>query len=423
MSKRDGMRETFDVVISGASFTGLALALALSKALGPGVRIAVIDRVGEAPSGGRPAGPRHQNPRAFNVAAGSKALLLGIGVWQHVKAVAQPVLKIEISDSPLDAGVRPTLLTYDNLTDEAAPASFIVPDGDLWQALSDEVDAASGDITMIGGREAVRADVRGDAAIVHLKAGSEIVGRLVVAAEGRRSALREAAGIGLVSRDYKQRGIVVQVAHERPHDGVAVQHFLPGGPFAILPMRGDVSCITWSEAAGEAERILALNDEAFLDEVELRFGGRLGRLTLASPRQSWPLAMHLARSFAGQRLALIGDTARGVHPIAGQGLNLGLRDVAALAEAVTDQARLGLDIGAPAVLERYSAWRRFDSVQSTAAFDAFNRLFSNDYVLLRSLREAGLGLVDRLPLVKQALVSEAAGLQGDVPKLMRGKAL
>ena len=230
-------------------------------------------------------------------------------------------------------------------------------------------------------------------------------------------------GIKSVRWGYDQTGIVTIVAHERPHGGRAVQHFLPAGPFAILPLTGNRSCITWSEDAGEAARILALDDAAFLDEVDLRFGGRLGGIQLAGPRQSWPLELHLARSYAAPRLAVIGDAAHSVHPIAGQGLNLGLRDSAALVEVIADAARLGLDIGSAAVLERYEQWRRFDSTVSAIAFDGLNRLFSSDNAMLRAARDAGLGLVDRSPVLKQAFVKEASGLSGELPKLLRGERL
>lgn len=417
------MSERFDIIISGASFTGLTLALALSRALGGGLKIAVAgaSRRGlSTPDAASKA--NHSNPRAFAIAAGSKTLLDGLGVWEAIADDAQPVVQIEITDSALEASVRSVLLTYDNLTSDAAPASFIVPDAALSAAVN-AVASADTSISFLGDARTV--DFSADGAIGRLTFddGRVAEASLVVGAEGRRSATRDAAGIGLVNRDYSQTGIVVQVEHDRPHNGVAVQHFLPGGPFAILPMRGNRSCITWSEQAETASRILALDDAAFLEEVERRFGGRLGGVKLASAPRSWPLSMHLARAFTASRLALIGDTARGVHPIAGQGLNLGFRDVAALAEVIADQARLGLDIGSPTVLDRYAQWRRFDSVQSTATFDAFNRLFSSDNVLLRSMREAGLGIVDRLGFVKQMLVKEAAGLQGDVPKLLRGEAI
>lgn len=421
MSEGQSSAERFDVLISGANFTGFALALALAKPFGDDLRIGVIGAERGRPPFTEPADQRiRDNPRAFAVAAASKSLLEVIGVWSDVSDHAQPVLQIELTDSRLEAGMRPVLMTYDNLTEDGRPASYILPDPVLSTALRRRAEAEPS-IAFLGPAWAHSMTSDHDEARVRLEDGRELSARLVVAAEGRQSALRDRAGISLVSRDYDQTGIVAQVRHERGHNSVAVQHFLAGGPFAILPMRANRSCITWSEKRAEAERILSLDDEGFLGELELRFGGRLGRLELVSARRSWPLSMHLARAFTAKRLALIGDTARGVHPIAGQGLNLGFRDVGALCEVIADQARLGLDIGGAQALERYSSWRRFDSVQSAAAFDVFNRVFSNDFVLLRSLREAGLGLADRLPMVKQAFVAEAAGLKGDVPKLLRGE--
>jgi 2-octaprenyl-6-methoxyphenol hydroxylase len=242
-----------------------------------------------------------------------------------------------------------------------------------------------------------------------------------VAADGRRSPLREAAGIKIVGWDYGQTGIVTTIAHARPHGARAVQHFLPGGPFAILPLKGNRSCVTWSEEEGEARRILALDDAAFLPEVDQRVGGRLGALELAAQRQSWPLEMHLVRSYVAPRFAVAGDAAHGVHPIAGQGLNLALRDVAALTEVLTDAARLGLDLGNGEVLTRYERWRRFDSAISAATFDGLNLLFSNDWALVRAVRDFGLGLVDRMPRLKEFFVREAAGLSGELPRLLKGE--
>jgi 2-octaprenyl-6-methoxyphenol hydroxylase len=233
--------------------------------------------------------------------------------------------------------------------------------------------------------------------------------------------LREAAGIKIVGWGYGQTGIVTTIAHSRPHGARAVQHFLPGGPFAILPLPENRSCITWSEDAAEAQRILALDDMAFLAEVEKRVGGRLGTLELAGPRQSWPLEMHLARSYVARRFVVIGDAAHGVHPIAGQGLNLAFRDVAALTEVLADAARLGLDLGNGEVLARYERWRRFDSAVSAATFDGLNRLFSNDWTLVRAARDFGLGLVDRMPGLKAFFVREAAGLSGELPRLLKGE--
>lgn len=405
-----------DVVISGASFAGLALGCALSHALGPDIRIALIDHSAGAGAAAQP------DSRASALSAGSKRMLDVLGVWSSVAVEAQPVASIEITDSSLEAGVRPVLLTYDNTTGAGEPATYIVPNNVLNQALCTAVSRAPS-IQRIAPAEA-RDFVVGETEVrVRLGDGTELAASLLVSAEGRNSPLREAAGIKVVGWDYPQIGIVTTVRHERPHHACAVQHFLPAGPFAILPLKGNRACITWTENASEARRILALDDAGFLEEVDKRFGGKLGAVTLDGPRQSWPLKMHLARRYVGPRFALIGDAAHGVHPLAGQGLNLAFRDVAALTEAVTDAVRLGFDPGDAQALSRYERWRRFDSAVSAATFDGLNRLFASDLTLLRSGRELGLGLVDRIPALKRFFVGEAAGLTGELPRLLKGEAV
>jgi 2-octaprenyl-6-methoxyphenol hydroxylase len=258
---------------------------------------------------------------------------------------------------------------------------------------------------------------------VRLSGGETIATRLLVAADGARSGIREAAGIKSVGWNYEQSAIVTTVEHERDHQGRAEEHFLPAGPFAILPLKGKRSSIVWTEEAQEAERIVALPYAQFHAELEKRFGLKLGEIAAVGPRHAHPLGLSVARSFIGERLALVGDAAHVIHPIAGQGLNLGLRDVAALAEAVADAARLGLDVGGPDVLERYQRWRRFDTAAMGAATHGLNRLFSNRSDVLRLIRDVGLGLVERAPPLKRLFIREAAGLTGDVPKLLRGEAL
>jgi 2-octaprenyl-6-methoxyphenol hydroxylase len=258
---------------------------------------------------------------------------------------------------------------------------------------------------------------------VGLSDGARLRTRLLVAADGARSGIRERAGIPSRGWDYGQSAIVCTVAHERDHGGRAEEHFLPAGPFAILPLRHCRSSIVWTEQRDEAERILELPAGDFHGELERRFGLHLGEIEAVGPRRAYPIGLWIARAFVGPRLALVGDAAHVIHPIAGQGLNMGLKDVAALAETVVDAARLGLDPGAAAVLERYQRWRRFDTMAMGVATDGLNRLFSNRSDVLRFTRDLGLGLVDRVPALKRVFIREAAGLLGEIPKLLKGEAL
>ncbi len=403
-----------DVVISGGSYVGLTLALALAQELGPSCSIIIVDRgKGVASSAGSSI-----DPRASSISAGSRNLLARLGLWEQLAGHATPVSEIELTDSSLNAGVRPVLLTYDNTADGGAAASWIVANADLGAALELAV-AAEPAIHLMRPAHAVGIVAGSACTTVALADDRRITASLAIAADGRRSLLRELAGIGLVSFDHEQTGIVTCIAHELNHRGRAVQHFLPGGPFAILPLQGGYrSCVTWSESANAAARILALHNAVFLEEVDRRVAGRLGALELDGPRRSWPLETHLARRYVAPRLALAGDAAHVVHPIAGQGLNLGFRDVAALVECLADAAYVGLDLGDATMLERYERWRRFDSGLSSATFGGLNRLFSNDWTLARSARELGLGLLDRMPNVKQRFVNAGAGAAGTVPRLL-----
>jgi 2-octaprenyl-6-methoxyphenol hydroxylase len=405
--------ERYDIIIAGGGSAGLTLAAAVSDALGSGARIGVVDR--------RPlSAPVARDARASAVSAGSRRLLSALGTWSMLEAHAQPVSAVDITDSALQDAFRPVLVSYDNTVEDAEPATWIVENDRLHAAILEGARRRPG-VVLIGGAAAEGYTAGEHGATLTLADGRLLSAPLAVAADGRTSRLREAAGIGVVGWTYAQVGIVATVGHKRPHRGRAVQHFLPSGPFAILPLPGNRACITWTEEEQEGRRIAALDDAGFLVEVEKRFGFRLGEIELLGLRGLWPLEMHLARALAAPRLALIGDAAHVVHPIAGQGLNLGLRDVAALTEVVADAARLGLDIGSAIVLARYERWRRTDAAISAAAFDGLNRLFSNDWAVLRTARSAGLGIVERLPALKQFFVAEAAGLTGEVPKLLRGE--
>jgi 2-octaprenyl-6-methoxyphenol hydroxylase len=411
----------YDVLIAGGGFTGRALALALAKLAPTGFRVALVDAEmprGAAMQGGD--GIALEDARALALSAATKNLLSVLGVWTALEPTSQPITSIEITDSPLHAELRPHFLGFDDELVTGEPGAYLVEYGALARALEAAVKNESA-IDILA-PDAVT-DYSADAFSVTAKLGSraEIRARLLVASDGKRSRLRELAGIKCVTWSYPQVGIVTTVAHTRPHHGRAVQHFLPAGPFAMLPLTGNRSSIVWTEQKERGAAIMALDEEGFMRELATRFGAKLGEITLTGPRQSFPLDFQVARSFIADRLALIGDAAHVVHPLAGQGLNIGMRDVAALAEIIVDEVRLGLDVGSPVGLERYQRWRRFDSAFSAAVVDGLNRLFSNDSAPLRVLRDLGLGLVDRAPELKRFLVREAAGATGTVPRLLKGE--
>jgi 2-octaprenyl-6-methoxyphenol hydroxylase len=407
----------YDVVIAGGGFAGRTLALVLAKQAPRGFRIAVVDADAPTANGGRP-----DDARALALSAATKKLLTVLGLWEALAPNAQAISSIEITDSPLEADLRSHFLGFDDELKGGEATAYIVEAGPLNHALSAAVaEEKAIDVIAPDTVDGFRAGPF--AVTATLPRGGEIAARLLVAADGKRSRLRERAEIKCVGWSYPQVGIVTTVAHERPHRGRAVQHFLPAGPFAILPLTGNRSSIVWTEEKTRGEAIMAASEAEFVAELTKRFGHRLGEIELAGSRQSFPLDLQIARSFVADRLALIGDAAHVVHPLAGQGLNIGMRDVAALAEIIVESTRLGLDFGDSPQLERYERWRRFDSAFSATVMDGLNRLFSNDSAPLRVLRDLGLGLVDRSPAVKRFLVREAAGATGHVPRLLRGEPL
>lgn len=400
------------IVIGGGAFAGLGLALALRQGLGPEIPIVVADPAfAMKPS---------RDPRASAIVAACRRLFEVIGVWDDVAPTAQPILDMVVTDSRLEDATRPVFLTFGGEVEPGEPFAHMVENRLLINALVTRAEAEGIELNAV----AVSAyNLDGEGTRVTLSDGRVIDASLLVAADGAKSKLRERAGIATHGWDYDQSGIVVTVGHERDHQGRAEEHFLPAGPFAILPLKGNRSSLVWTESRRDAARIIELPEAEFQAELETRFGLHLGEVKALDKPRAFPLGYFVARSFIADRLALVGDAAHVIHPIAGQGLNMGLKDAAALAEVIVDAARLGIDPGQADVLERYQRWRRFDTVAMGVATNSLNMLFSNKSTLLRTVRDIGLGLVDRVPPLKSAFIRQAAGLSGEVPRLLRGEAL
>ncbi|HEY3637797.1 MAG TPA: FAD-dependent monooxygenase [Rhizomicrobium sp.] len=401
-----------DAVIGGGGMVGLTLALALARG---GLKVVVAD----------PVPPAKTIDAAFDgrvsaVSYSSVRMLETLGVWPEIAAHAQPIHDILVTDAKLDQVPSPFSLHFDH-REIGVPMGFIAENRDIRAALIRATEQTDS-ITLVS--PASVSDLKPGTTTIEagFDTGETYRTPLFLSAEGRESPSRERMDIGLITWSYPQVGIVATVAHERPHEGVAYEHFLPSGPFAILPMMGNHSSLVWTERDDLADALLQLPPVKFEAEVARRFGAHLGAVNADGPRWSYPLRFHLARSYVRPRFALVGDAAHGIHPIAGQGLNLGFKDVAALAEVVLDAARLGLDYGMIDVLRRYERWRRFDSFALAAATDALNRLFSNDIAPLRFARDMGLGIVDSIGPLRRFFMRHAGGDIGKLPRLLRGEA-
>ncbi|MEE8506843.1 MAG: UbiH/UbiF/VisC/COQ6 family ubiquinone biosynthesis hydroxylase [Kiloniellales bacterium] len=413
-----------EVLISGGGMVGLSLGIALA---GAGTEVAVVDRADlkallAAPYDGRSSA----------IALGSQQVFAGIGVWDGMADHAAPILDIRVSDGRVGRTASSLFLHYDHRDmagqgQDAAPMGYIVENRAIRTALhARAARLARLRLVAPASIETLTREAEGVAAV--LDDGRRLRARLAIAAEGKASPLRAAAGIRVLRWDYPQCGIVCTVAHEKPHHGVAHENFLPSGPFALLPMTdgpdgGHRSSLVWTERREVAPAMMALGGEDFARELMRRYGDGLGSLREVGGRWSYPLGLMHAERYVDQRLALIGDAAHVIHPIAGQGLNLGLRDVAALAETLMDARRLGLDLGSAEVLARYQRWRRFDNTLLMVVTDGLNRLFSNDLPPIRLARDMGLAVVDRLPPLKRFFMRHAMGMVGDLPRLTRGQAL
>ena len=399
--------EKFDVLIVGGGPVGLTLALALVQSA-RGIRVGLVDRRALS-------APR--DSRASAIAAGVRRVFEALGVWPSMLAEAQPITAMRITDSGEGDISRPLFLTFDGDVAPGEAFAHMVPNRESNQVL---IEALGDAVTVIAPVEITGYSAEGDQARLVLADGRILAAPLLVAADGGQSALRGMAGIGVIAHDYKQTGLVTTIAHALPHEGVAYEHFRPAGPFASLPLSGNRSSLVWTERTVDAPRFMDMDNATLAAEIEAVMGSTLGAVTVEEKLMAFPLRLQVAREFIAPHLALVGDAAHVVHPIAGQGLNLGLKDVAALAEVVIEAVRLGLDHGSDDVLRRYQNWRRLDTAAMVAMTDGLNRLFSNDVAPVRALRDFGLGLVDRAGPVKAALIRSAAGISPSGPKLLSG---
>lgn len=408
-----GMAHDADILIVGGGLNGPCLALACAQA---GLSCVVLDAL--------PAETRAEagfDGRSYALALASVRMLGALGLWDGLADDAQPIEEIKASDGRAGEGAAPFFLHFDAAELEEGPMGHMLEDRYLRRALLAAMEAAPLVTHRPGAKVVAQATDAG--ASVTLESGETLTGRLLVGADGRQSGVAARAGIKRTGWAYGQTALVAAIAHERPHGGVAHQFFMPAGPLAILPLPGNRSSIVWSETEADARAMMAMDDDAFLDVLRPRFGSFLGEISLAGARHSYPLSLSLAERFAAPHLALVGDAAHGVHPIAGQGLNLGLRDVGALAEVLCDARRRGEDIASAAVLARYQSWRRFDTTALAVVTDGVNRLFSNDNPALRLVRDLGMGAISSVPALRRGFMRQAAGLTGDLPRLLQGRAL
>ncbi|WP_299910678.1 UbiH/UbiF/VisC/COQ6 family ubiquinone biosynthesis hydroxylase [uncultured Paracoccus sp.] len=407
------MKPDFDVLIAGGGLNGPTLALALA---GAGLSVAVVDA--------RPADAREADDfdgRAYALALASQRLLKALGLWGELAGNSQPILEVKASQGQPGDGAGLFFLHFDSAEIEEGAVGHMLEDRFLYRAL---LKGMAGKVTLLDGVSVTGQEAGTASVTVELSDGRQLTARLLVGADGRQSGVASRAGIKRQGWDYGQTALVAAIDHELPHHGIAHQYFMPTGPLAILPLPGHRSSVVWSETRENASAISALPDDGFLDVLRPRFGDFLGQIALAGPRFSYPLSLSLAETYIAPRVAIMGDAAHGVHPLAGQGLNLGLRDVAALAEVLVEAARRGEDIGSEPVLRRYQGWRRFDATSLALGMDAVNGLFGSDNPLIRTARGLGMGLVSAVPQLRRGFMRQAAGLSIDpMPRLLTGQPL
>ena len=410
--KTKASEKNYDILVAGGGYVGLSCAVAI-KHSAPHLKVLVVDPAEDTMI--------DQDERSSAIAADASRMLTSLGVWQALVEKAQPITDMIVTDSKVSDITRPVFLTFANEREGDEPFAHMLANRELIKALRAKAETLG--VERLQKASVDSFDEQASGMNVLLSSGQAIETRLLVACDGVRSRLREQSGIKTVYWPYDQKGIVCTVEHERPHHGRAEEHFLPSGPFAILPLKGNRSSLVWTEPTQNADALISSDDMVFEAELEQRFGRKLGSIKVVSKVQAFPLGLRLAREYVRNRFVLAGDAAHGVHPIAGQGLNLGFKDAAALAQTIVEADRLGQDFSTLDVLERYQSWRRFDSVQMGITTDLLNRLFSNDSSILRGARTFGLGVVDRLPGLKNWFIDRAAGENKSAPRLLRGEAI
>lgn len=403
-----------DVIIVGGGPNGLAMALALAGPQArPPARVLLVDARDP-----RNLAAAAMDTRGSALTRATQNVFKGLGVWPALAPHCAEMSHIVVTDGKGSLDTRPALLSF--LADgEGKAAATMTENRWIAEAFIGKIDTVPG-IEIRGGVTITAITRTPGFAEVHLADGSSARAPLLVGADGRNSFVRNDLGIAVDGHDDNQVALTFSMAHELPHGNRAEEHFSATGVFALLPLPGNRASIVWGTSPEDAARLMALDDEAFTEALNEKVGSHLGRITLEGRRQAYPLKRHVARAITGPRTALVGDAAHIIHPLAGLGLNLGFKDVAALADCVSEAMLRGEDHGGPAVLERYSQWRRFDIASTILAMEGMNALFVNDWPLLGLLRQTGLRLVDKMPGVKRALMEEAAGMVGTLPKLMRG---
>lgn len=399
-----------DIVIVGGGLNGPILALALAQA---GITTTVIDALST-----KVRKNASFDGRSYAVALTSQRLLNNIGLWASIEDNAEPMLEIKVTDGRAGEGPSPFFMHFDHAEIEDGPMGYMVQDRYLRRTLLDAMTANS-HITHLQGQTVIAQEQTTGGIKVTLATGKTITARTLIGCDGRDSGTAERAGIKRIGWGYAQTALVCAIKHEKPHHGIAHQFFMPAGPLAILPLTNNRSSIVWSETDTNAKAFNALADEEYLTMLRPRFGDFLGEISLAGTRHSYPLTLSMTDRLVAERIALVGDAAHGLHPIAGQGLNAGMRDIAALVQIITEAKNRGEDYGSLIVLKRYEEWRRFDNTALAVATDTFNKLFSNDNPLLRLGRDLGMGLINNMPSLRRSFIREAAGLSGDLPELMR----